>query len=79
MFRAKIISESIHGNPGERRVLPVGALCVVVPADNLPPADPPQYWAGPLIDGRAAGWPDDTAAWSRSVGVLVSAHEFERI
>lgn len=76
-MRVRIIRESIWGNPGERRVLPVGALCVVVPADNLPA--PLRYWAAPLPDGAASGWTEAAAAWAADVGVLLERSDFEPI
>jgi hypothetical protein len=78
-MRVRITKESHHGNPGERRVLPVGALAVVVPADNLPPDSPIKFWAKPLITGAAGGWPKETEQWAEDVGVGLAADDFERI
>jgi hypothetical protein len=78
-MRVRITKETVHGNPGERRVLPVGALAVVVPADNLPPDSPIKFWAKPLITGAAGGWPTETAQWAEDVGVGLAADDFERI
>lgn len=78
-MRVKIIKETIHGNPGESRILPVGALAVVTKADNLPQGSDIQYWASPLIDGKAGGWPEDTAEWARNVGVGLHGDEFEAV
>jgi hypothetical protein len=78
-MRVRTIRETQHGNPGERRMLPVGALCVVVPADNVPPSDPPRFWASPLIRGKAGGWPDATADWSDGPGVMLERGDFEPV
>lgn len=70
----KITRETIHGNPGEKRVLPIGAICAVQPASNLPPDSPIKFWAMPV-----RGWPDDTMAWAYGPGVGLSGDEFEPV
>lgn len=66
MQMARTIRETIHGNPGERRVLPGQALVVLVPASNLPAASKIKYWAFPVKDDP---WPAETEAWARDVGI----------
>ena len=63
---ARTTRETVHGNPGERRVLPANTLIVVIPASNLPPDSPIKYWAHP-VEGHH--WPAETEAWAEDVGV----------
>ncbi len=37
MQMARTTCETVHGNPGERRLLPANTLVVIEPASNLPP------------------------------------------
>lgn len=78
MARVRIVRETLHGNPGERRRLPVGALAVVTPARNLPADSRIKYWASPL-PGRGNGWPDETVLWAAHVGVGLEREDFEPI
>jgi len=66
MQMARTTRETVHGNPGERRILPADALIVVVPASNLPADSAIKYWASPL-EGHP--WPAETEAWAADVGV----------
>ena len=72
MQMARTVSETIHGNPGEKRVLPAGTLVVLVPASNLPPDSAIKYWAYP-VEGHP--WPPETEAWANDVGVGLQADE----
>jgi hypothetical protein len=45
---ARTTGETVHGNPGERRVLPANTLIVIIPASNLPLDSPIRYWAHPV-------------------------------
>ena len=63
---ARTTRETVHGNPGERRILPANTLIVVIPASNLPSDSPIKYWAHP-VEGHP--WPADTEAWAEDVGV----------
>jgi hypothetical protein len=51
---ARTTLETIHGNPGERPVLPANTLIVVIPASNLPPDSSIKYWAHP-VEGHPGG------------------------
>jgi hypothetical protein len=66
MNLARTTRETIHGNPGERRVLPANTLVALVPASNLPPDSPIKYWAYPV---HGHPWPEETEAWARDAGV----------
>jgi hypothetical protein len=66
---ARTNCETIHGNPGERRILPAGTLVAVTPATNLPPDSSINYWAYPV---KGHSWPADTEAWARAVGVALA-------
>lgn len=66
MQMARTTRETVHGNPGERRLLPANTLVVIEPASNLPPDSPIKYWAYP-INGHP--WHADTEAWAEDVGV----------
>lgn len=70
MQMARTTVETIHGNPGEQRILPANTLVVVVPATNLPSDSPIKYWAYP-VEGHP--WPAETEAWAEDVGVGLSA------
>jgi hypothetical protein len=63
---ARTTRETVHGNPGERRLLPANTLVVIEPASNLPPDSAIKYWAYP-VNGHP--WPADTEAWAEDVGV----------
>lgn len=67
----KITKEIHYGNPGERRILPIGATAELVPATNLPANG---FWAHPVD-----GWPQDTVNWANDVGVFVQNGEFEKV
>ena len=45
---ARTTRETVHGDPGERRVLPANTLVAIIPASNLPPDSPIKYWAHPV-------------------------------
>ena len=66
MQMARTTRETVHGNPGERRILPANTLVVIEPASNLPPDSPIKYWASP-VGGHP--WPAETEAWAEDVGV----------
>jgi hypothetical protein len=66
MQMARTTRETVHGNPGERRVLPANTLIVIIPASNLPPDSRIKYWAHP-VEGHP--WPSETRAWAEDVGV----------
>jgi hypothetical protein len=66
--------ETVHGNPGERRVLPVGIRVILRPATNLPADSETKFWASPVA---REPWPEDTAAWQRDVGVGLHASDVE--
>jgi hypothetical protein len=72
MQMARTTRETIHGNPGERRLLPANTLVVLVPASNLPPDSPIKYWAHP-VEGHP--WPTETKAWAEDVGVGLHADD----
>jgi hypothetical protein len=72
MQMARTTRETVHGNPGERRILPVNTLVVLVPASNLPPASPIKNWAHP-VEGYP--WPAETEAWAEDVGVGLHADD----
>ncbi len=59
--------ETIHGNPGERRVLPAGKRIRVFPADNLPDDSDIKWWVFPLSGDNS--WSADIVAWAEDVGV----------
>ena len=48
MQMARTTGETVHGNPGERRVVPANTLIVIIPASNLPLDSPIRYWAHPV-------------------------------
>jgi hypothetical protein len=72
MQMARTTGETIHGNPGERRILPANTLVVIVPATNLPPDSPIKYWAYPV---NGLPWPAETEAWADNVGVGLGADD----
>ena len=59
---ARTTRETVHGNPGERRILPANTLVVLIPASNLPPDSAIKSWAHP-VEGHP--WPAATEAWAR--------------
>ena len=69
---ARTTREIVHGNPGERRVLPANTLIVIIPASNLPPDSPIKYWAHP-VEGHP--WPSETRAWAEDVGVGLHSND----
>jgi hypothetical protein len=72
MQMARTTRETIHGNPGERRILPANTLVVIEPASNLPPESPIKYWAYPV---KGYPWPAETEAWAENVGVGLNADD----
>jgi len=72
MQMARTTRETIHGNPGERRLLPANTLVVIIPASNLPPDSPIKYWAHPV---QGHPWPAETEAWAEDVGVGLYADD----
>ena len=58
--------DTVHGNPGERRILIANILVAIEPASNLPPDSAINYWAHPV---RGHPWPAGTEAWAEDVGV----------
>jgi hypothetical protein len=72
MQTARTTRQTVHGNPGERRILPADTLVVLLPASNLPPDSPIKYWAHP-VEGHP--WPAATQAWAEDVGVGLHADD----
>lgn len=72
MQMARTTRETIHGNPGERRILAASTLIVVIPASNLTTDSPIKYWAHP-VEGHS--WPAETEAWAEDVGVGLHADD----
>jgi hypothetical protein len=72
MQMARTTCETVHGNSGERRILPANTLVVIVPATNLPPDSQIKYWAYP-VNGHP--WPAETEAWAEDVGVGLGADD----
>jgi hypothetical protein len=72
MQMARTTRETVHGNPGERRILPAGTLIVIEPASNLPAESKIKYWACP-VSGHP--WPAETEAWAEDVGVGLAADD----
>ena len=62
MMIAVTTDETIHGNPGERRILPAGTLVHVRPADNLPADVDTKYWVTPVdpdaVTNALMNWAD---------------------
>jgi hypothetical protein len=69
---ARTTRETIHGNPGERRVLPAHTLVAIYPATNLPPDSLIRFWAYPV---KGHLWPAETEAWAEDVGVGLAAED----
>lgn len=65
----KTLTETIHGNPGEKRILPAGLKVELRLATNLPVDSSIKFWASP-ISGHT--WPLKTATWAATVGVGLS-------
>jgi len=59
---------TIHGNPGDTRILPAGLKVRLSPATNLPGSAEIKWWAAP-VDEEAEGWPTATLAWAADVGL----------
>ena len=74
MIIARTLKQTVHGNPGERRVLPAGLLIEVEPASNLPADSGIRWWAKPL-----PLWPADTYEWAQETGVGLEAGDVEVI
>ena len=72
MQMARTTCETIHGNPGERRILPANTLVAVVPATNLPANSLIKFWAHPVKDHP---WPPETEAWAKDAGVGLTASD----
>ena len=72
MQMASTNRETVHGNPGERRILPANTLIVIIPAFNLSPDSRIKYWAHPVEDHP---WPAETEAWAEDVGVGLQADD----
>jgi len=64
--------ETIHGNPGERRILPANTLIAIEPASNLPADNLIKWWAQPV---KGHPWPNDTEEWAEDVGVGLHAED----
>lgn len=60
------LRDTIHGNPGERRVLHANTKVKLIPATNLPSDSEIAFWAHPLARHP---WLADTAKWAEDVGV----------
>ena len=69
---ARTTRETIHGNPGERRILPANTMVAIYPAANLPPDSLIKFWAYP-VEGHP--WPAETGAWAEDVGVGLAAED----
>jgi len=69
---ARTTRDTVHGNPGERRILPANTWVVLIPASNLPPDSLIKYWAHP-VEGHP--WPAETEAWAEDVGVGLQADD----
>jgi hypothetical protein len=70
--------ETIHGNPGERRVLPAGLRVRLEPATNLPADSKIRWWAFPLPRAFATAgtaWAPETRQWAEDVGVGLEAED----
>jgi len=72
MQMARTTGVTIHGNPGERRMLPANILVLIVPATNLPSDSRIKFWAHP-VNGHP--WPAETEAWAEHVGVGLTAED----
>jgi len=72
MQLARTTTDTVHGNPGERRVLPANTLVLLIPAANLPPDSLIRFWAYPLAGHR---WPPATEVWAQEVGVGLTAED----
>ncbi len=72
MQMARTTCETIHGNPGERRVLPADTLIAIEPASNLPAENAIKWWAHPV---NGDPWPSDTEEWEEHVGVGLHADD----
>jgi len=72
MQMARTTWETIHGNPGERRMLPANILIAIEPATNLPEENAIKSWAHP-INGHP--WPTGTEEWAEHVGVGLHADD----
>lgn len=74
--------ETVHGNPGERRILPQGLKVKLTSAVNLPndafylQLSKFKWWAQPLDQYP---WPADTAEWVKSVGVGLHADDVDLV
>lgn len=68
--------ETIHGNPGERRVLPKGIKVRAIHAYNLPETSEIKYWVYPLPNFEFL-WPQATLDWCESVGVGLTSSEID--
>src|SRR6266404_3195063 len=72
MQMARTTCETIHGNPGERRILPANTLIAIEPASNLPAESSIKWWAHP-VNGHP--WPTETEQWAEDVGVGLRADD----
>jgi hypothetical protein len=63
---ARTTRNTIHGNPGERRILPGATFVAIYPASNLPPDSLIKFWAYPV---QGHPWPIETEKWAEDVGV----------
>ncbi len=76
MKLARTIKETVHGNPGERRILPANTIILVEPASNLPADSQIKYWVHPVpVEGH--DWPKNTQEWAADVGVGLYANDVE--
>ena len=72
MQMALTMCETIHGNPGERRILPARTFIAIEPATNLPAESAIKWWAHP-VNGHP--WPTETEQWAEDVGVGLHADD----
>lgn len=70
------VTETIHGNPGDKRILPAGLKVKLELADNLPDDSKIKYWASPINDHP---WSKETAIWADDVGVGLADTDVEII
>lgn len=68
-------TETIHGNPGDKRILPAGLKVKLELATNLPVDSDIKFWASPLT---LDSWPKDITEWC-NVGVGLADADVEII
>jgi len=76
MMTATTTRQTVHGNPGEKRILEAGTRIQIEPATNLPSDSPIKWWASPLA---SAPWNIQTAQWAADIGVGLTAEDVTAI